>query len=177
MSGDGAALPVILVAAMAENRVIGRDGGLPWRLSDDLKHFKRVTEGRPVVMGRATWDSIGRPLPGRINVVLSRDEGFAPLGAVPARSLGEALSLAEDFAREEGADAVCVIGGGKVYEQALGGAQALWLTVVEAEVQGDTVFPALDPKAWDVTVEGRIEPDARNDHPARIERWVRRAEG
>lgn len=174
MSGEGAALPVILVAAMAQNRVIGRDGDLPWRLSDDLKHFKRVTSGRPVVMGRATWDSLGRPLPGRINIVLSRDESFAPLGAVPARSLGEALSLAEDFGREEGADAVCVIGGGTVYEQALGGAQAIWLTVVEAEVHGDTVFPALDPAAWSVTVTDRIEAGPRNDHPARIEHWVRK---
>ena len=174
MSAERAALPVHLVVAMAENRVIGRDGDLPWRLSGDLKHFKRVTMGKPVVMGRATWDSIGRPLPGRTNIVLSRNEGFAPLGAVPARTMGEALSLAEDFAREEDADAVCVIGGGKVYEQALPWADVIWLTVVEAEVQGDTVFPALDPEDWTVSVEGRIEPDARNDHPARIERWVRR---
>ena len=167
------ALPVTLVVAMAENRVIGRDGELPWRLSGDLKHFKAVTLGKPVVMGRRTYASIGRPLPGRTNIVLSRDEGFAPTGVVPARTLGEALSLADDFAREEGADEVCVIGGGRVYEQALPWARTIWLTVVEADVEGDTVFPALDPAEWDVTVTGRIEPDARNDHPARIERWVR----
>ena len=171
---SGAALPVTLVVAMAENRVIGRGGGLPWRLSGDLAHFKRVTLGRPVVMGRATWESIGRPLPGRVNIVLSRNEGFAPLGAVPARTMGEALSLAEDFAREEDADAVCVIGGGEVYEQALPWADAIWMTVVEAAVQGDTAFPALDASEWAVSLAGRIEPDARNDHPARIERWVRK---
>lgn len=168
------ALPIVLVVAMAQTRVIGRDGDLPWRLSDDLKHFKQVTTGRPVVMGRATWESIGRPLPGRTNIVLSRNERFAPLGAVPARTMGEALSLAEDFAREEDADAVCVIGGGTIYAQALPWAQQIWLTVVEAEVQGDTVFPALDPGEWDVTEAGRIEPDERNDHPARIEHWVRK---
>ena len=168
------ALPVTLVVAMAENRVIGRDGDLPWRLSDDLKHFKRVTDGLPVVMGRRTYQSIGRPLPGRTNIVLSRDESYAPVGVVPARTMGEALSLAEDFARETQAEEVCVIGGGLIYEQALPWARTIWLTVVEAAVAGDTVFPALDPSEWDVTVEGRIEPGARNDHPARIERWTRR---
>ena len=173
---EGAALPVTLVVAMAENRVIGREGGLPWRLSDDLKHFKRVTEGKPVVMGRTTYESIGRPLPGRTNIVLSRNEGYAPMGVVPARDLGEALSLADDFAREEGAEEVCVIGGGTIYEQALPWARTIWLTVVEAEVAGDTSFPALDPDAWDVEVTGRIAPDDRNDHPARIERWTRRAD-
>lgn len=175
MSGEGPALPVTLVVAMAQNRVIGRDGDLPWRLSDDLKHFKRITDGKPVIMGRRTYESIGRPLPGRTNIVLSRDESYAPVGIVPARTMGEALSLAEDFAREAGAAEVCVIGGGKIYEQALPWARTILLTVVEAEVAGDTVFPALDPGEWDVTVEGRIEPDARNDHPARIERWTRRA--
>ena len=169
------ALPVTLVVAMAQNRVIGREGGLPWRLSDDLKHFKRVTSGKPVVMGRTTYESIGRPLPDRTNIVLSRNEAYAPLGVVPARTMGEALSLAEDFAREDGTDEVCVIGGGTIYEQALPWAQAIWLTVVEVEVAGDTHFPALDPGDWTIEVTDRIEPDARNDHPARIERWTRRA--
>ena len=168
------ALPVALVVAMAQNRVIGRDGGLPWRLSADLAHFKRVTMGKPVVMGRTTYQSIGRPLPGRTNIVLSRDEGFAPPVVVPARTLGEAMALADGFARDEGADEVCVIGGGRVYAQAVAWARTIWLTVVEAEVEGDTLFPALDPSEWDVTVQGRIEPDARNDHPARIERCTRR---
>ena len=171
---SAAALPVTLVVAMAQNRVIGREGGLPWRLSDDLKHFKRVTDGKPVVMGRTTYESIGRPLPNRTNIVLSRNEAYAPMGVVPARTMGEALSLAEDFARETGADEVCVIGGGTIYEQALPWARTIWLTVVEAEVAGDTVFPPLDADEWDVTVEDRIAPDERNDHPARIERWTRR---
>ena len=171
---SAAALPVTLVVAMAQNRVIGREGGLPWRLSDDLKHFKRVTDGKPVIMGRTTYESIGRPLPNRTNIVLSRNEAYAPMGVVPARTMGEALSLAEDFARETGADEVCVIGGGTIYEQALPWARTIWLTVVEAEVAGDTVFPPLDADEWDVTVEDRIAPDERNDHPARIERWTRR---
>lgn len=167
-------VPVSIVVAMARNRVIGREGGLPWRLSDDLRWFKRVTLGKPVVMGRATWDSIGRPLPGRDNVVLSRREGFAPEGAVVAPSLDDALALAQAAAAEAGSSEVCVIGGGAVYEQALARTDRLYLTVVEAEMAGDTVFPTLDPAEWAVRVEGRITPDERNDHPARIEVWERR---
>jgi dihydrofolate reductase len=167
-------IPVALVVAMAQNRVIGRDGGLPWRLSSDLRWFKTVTMGKPVIMGRTTWESIGRPLPGRENIVLSRQPGFAPEGARLARSLEEALAAAGAWAEENGAEEICVIGGGAVYREALPQASVIHLTLVEAEVEGDTLFPRLRPEDWHVERVARIEPSEKDDHPARIERWVRK---
>ncbi|WP_221400898.1 dihydrofolate reductase [Parvularcula dongshanensis] len=159
---------------MAENRVIGRDGGLPWRMSGDLKWFKEVTLGKPVIMGRTTYESIGRPLPGRENIVLSRQTDFAPGGVQVASTIEDGLALANEWGAETGADEVCVIGGGAVYAEALPRADRIYLTVIEAEVEGDTRFPPLDEADWTVTPLRRVASDGRNDHDARIERWDRK---
>ena len=133
---------VALIVAYARNRVIGRDNALPWRLPGDLAHFKRTTLGHPIVMGRKTWESLGRPLPGRRNVVISRQAGYAAPGAEVADSLQSALAACAD------APAVYVIGGAQIYEQALPLAGRILATELHAEVAGDARFPELDPAQW-----------------------------
>jgi len=147
-----------LVAAVAENRVIGRDGRLPWRLPDELAHFKRATLGKPVLMGRHTFVSLGKPLPGRLNVVLSRAPAFAPAGVLVARDLDSALALVAD------APEVMVIGGAAVYAEALPRADRIHLTRVRARPPGDVLFPALDPADWRETLVEEHAADARHAH-------------
>lgn len=141
---------IALVAAVAENGVIGRENGLPWRLSTDLKRFKATTMGKPIVVGRKTWESFPRrPLPGRLNIVVSRDPGYHAEGAVIATSLGDALDLAK--ARSSTmpeADEVCIVGGGQIYRQAMPLADRLYITHVLASPGGDTSFPPIDPAVW-----------------------------
>ena len=138
-----------LVAARARNGVIGRDGALPWRLRSDMALFKATTFGKPVIMGRKTWDGLPRrPLPGRTNLVLSRDGAFAPTGALVCDRFEEALSIAREQAREDGVDEVCVIGGTAVFALALPKAHRLYLTQVDADIAGDAHFPPLDEAQW-----------------------------
>jgi len=136
-------IPVALIAAVARNGAIGRDNGLPWRISGDLQFFRRTTLGKPVLMGRRTFESIGRPLPGRDNIVITRNPDWRADGVTCVPSLDDALAAAADSALADGADEVMVIGGGQVYRQALPLAARLYLTEVDAEVEGDAFFPAL----------------------------------
>lgn len=158
---------LVAVVAAADNGVIGRAGKLPWHLPADLAHFKRITMGRPILMGARTWRSIGRPLPGRTNVVISRSE--RPAGALRADSLDEALALPE----VRGAEEVMIVGGAKVYEAALPRCEELRLTRVHASPEGDTFF-RFDEAAWErVEAEDRA-PDEKNPLPLTFERWIRR---
>ncbi len=143
-------LPLVaLVLARAKNGVIGKDGALPWRLKSDLALFKATTLFKPVIMGRKTWDSLPRqPLPGRLNVVLSRDGFFEPEGALVCETFDEALQIAREQAADDGAEEVCVIGGAAVFEAAWPKARRLYITEVQAEVEGDVSFPAFDEGAW-----------------------------
>jgi len=141
---------VVLVAALADNRVIGAGGRIPWRLPADFAHFKRETLGHTLVMGRATWDSIGRPLPGRTTVVVTRDRSWAAEGALVAHSLEEALSIAGSLDGD-----VVIAGGGQVYEQALPHATHQVLTEVHCSPEGDAFFPDFDASEWKET---RREP-------------------
>ncbi len=142
--------PVLaIVAARARNGVIGRDGRLPWRLKSDMALFKAITLGKPLIMGRKTWDSLPKkPLPGRANLVLSRDGTFEPEGAVVCDRFQEALSMAREQAEEDGAKEVCAIGGTALFALAMPKAKRLYLTEVDAEVEGDAVFPKFDDAAW-----------------------------
>jgi len=150
---------VSIIVAVADNGVIGRGGGLPWHLPADLKRFKRLTSGHHMVMGRRTWDSIGRrPLPGRPTIVVSRDPSFVAEGAQVARSVEEALELAA------GADEVFIAGGEAIYRAALPVADRIYLTRVHACFDGDTHFPAFDANDWQVVVEERHEPDEKNPY-------------
>ena len=155
-------LPILsIVAARARNGVIGRDGALPWRLKSDMALFKATTLGKPVIMGRKTWDSLPKkPLPGRANLVLSRDGTFEPKGAVVCERFEEAVAMAREQAEEDGADEVCVIGGTALFALALPKARRLYLTEVETEVEGDAVFPAFDDASWR---EVRREPHPGGD--------------
>jgi dihydrofolate reductase len=140
---------LVLVAARGRNGVIGREGDLPWRLRSDLALFKQTTLGKPVIMGRKTWDSLPRkPLPGRLNLVLSRDGSFEPQGGVVCERFDEALEIAREQAREDGMDEVCVIGGRALFELALPRARRLYLTEVDAEPEGDVRFPDVDETGW-----------------------------
>ncbi|WP_246560649.1 dihydrofolate reductase [Geobacter grbiciae] len=144
---------VTIIAAMAGNRVIGKEGAMPWHLPDDLARFKAITMGHPVIMGRRTFDSIGRPLPGRLNIVLTRQAGYAPSGVAVARTLAEALALAGPV------EEVFICGGGQVYREALPLADRIHLTVIHYAYGGDTTFPEL-PADFEETSreEGTGEP-------------------
>ncbi|MEO3428692.1 dihydrofolate reductase [Pelagibius sp. CAU 1746] len=143
-----AALPLALIVARADNGVIGREGGMPWHLSGDLKFFKAQTLGKPVVMGRKTFQSIGRPLPGRPNLVITRDPAFRAAGVEVFPGIEAALARAQALAAESGAEEVMVIGGGQIYERTLPLARRVYLTEVHASPEGDTGFPDLDPADW-----------------------------
>jgi dihydrofolate reductase len=141
-------LPLVLVAAIADNGVIGHDNQLLWRLRSDLRRFREMTWGKPLIMGRKTFESIGKPLPGRQTIVLTRDPTFAAEGVEVARTWDEALDRARLIAERMGADAVVVAGGGEIYALALPHVQKLWLTEVHASPEGDTIFPAFDRSAF-----------------------------
>ncbi|MFJ6024205.1 dihydrofolate reductase [Brevundimonas sp. NPDC092305] len=160
-------MPVIaLVVARARNGVIGRDGDLPWRLRSDLQRFKAVTMGKPCIMGRKTWDSLPlKPLPGRLNLVLSKDESFEPTGAVACLTLDEAIEIAREQAEDDGVDEICVIGGTAVFAATLPRARRLYITEVDAEVEGDAVFPTFDEAAFD-EVESESHPAGEKDDHA-----------
>ncbi len=148
--GTGAISRLTLVAAYGRNGVIGADGGIPWRIPEDFAHFKQVTIGGTLVMGRATYDSIGRPLPGRTTVVVTRDPGWSADGVLVAHSLDEAWEIAADQPGD-----TYVAGGAQIYEQALPRATHQVLTEVDLEVEGDTYYPDFDRADW---VETRREP-------------------
>jgi dihydrofolate reductase len=145
---------ITLIAAVAENGVIGAEGGMPWQLPADLARFKRLTMSKPVLMGRLTWDAIGKALPGRLNLVMTRNAGWRGPGAMRVASLAEAIRLARDMEARE----LMVIGGAEIYRQALPQAARIHLTRIHAEPWGDTLFPDLDPGEWKET--------AREEHPA-----------
>ncbi len=148
---------VSMVVAVSRNGVIGRDGGLPWHISSDLKRFKEITMGKPVVMGRKTWESLPKkPLPGRRNIVLTRTPGYVAEGAKVVATTAEALALCA------GAEEVAIIGGGEIYRLFWPEAGRLYLTEVDAEVQGDTRFPALVASEWTETSR-EIHPRGPND--------------
>ena len=146
---------IVLIAVLGSNRVIGVDGQLPWHLPDDLARFKSLTMGTPMIMGRATYDSIGRPLPGRTNIVVSRNPSFSPAGVVAVSTPGEALVVALREV-DEGED-ISVIGGGQIYRQFLPMAGRLELTMVDDAPEGDTTFPEVAADQWLVREERVVE--------------------
>lgn len=146
------------VVAVAMNGVIGLEDELPWRLPSDLKRFKQITMGKPVVMGRKTWESIGRPLSGRANIVVTRSSDFSVKGVRVASSIDGAMELAHSLALDMGADEICIIGGGEIYRQTLPATSRIYLTRVMTEMAGDTYYPELDMDEWEeVAREHHIE--------------------
>ena len=150
-----------LIVAMSENHVIGVNNKLPWRLPNDLQYFKRVTMGKPVVMGRKTFESIGKPLPGRRNIVISRQSDYSVAGVDVVDSLTSAVALGKDIAFIDGHDEVMVIGGAQIYQQALALAERLYITHVAANIEGDAFFPQVDWQSYqEVAREDFVAQDA-----------------
>ncbi|MGU3575707.1 dihydrofolate reductase [Brucellaceae bacterium C25G] len=166
---------VSIVVAVAQNGVIGRDNDMPWRLSTDLKRFKALTLGKPVIMGRKTWDSIGRPLPGRLNIVITRNEDFAPEGAAVAHSLEEAVVIAKQHAQDVQLDEICIIGGGHIYRQALPLTDIVHLTHVLADIEGDTGFPRLDQAEWELISSEDVPAGEKDSHATRYCAYQRKS--
>jgi dihydrofolate reductase len=142
-------MEIVFVAAVAENGVIGAGGAMPWRLKSDMARFKALTSGKPVVMGRKTFVSIGRPLPGRTNIVVTRDAAFRADGVVVTRSFADAKAVATGDALRRFATEIAVIGGAEIYAQWMDSADRLEITEVHARPDGDTHFPAIDETAWE----------------------------
>ncbi len=148
---------ITLVAAVAENGVIGSGGELPWRVGADMRHFRAVTMGKPVVMGRKTFETLGRPLDGRQVIVVTRNKAYNAENVDVAYNLVEALRLAEIRAREHGADDICVAGGGEIYAEVMPRADRLCITHIKASPEGDAHFPAIDPDIWQAVARKPLE--------------------
>lgn len=151
------------IVAMSQNRAIGLNNALPWHLPADLRHFKEVTMGKSILMGRKTYESIGRPLPGRLNLVLTRDRDFIAPGCTIVHSIDEAMQAAQP------SNELCVIGGAVLYEKMLPKVQRLYLTVIEHICEGDAFFPDLDLSEWNVCASEAHQPDEKNQYPYRFD--------
>ncbi len=166
-------IQVSMVAAVAENNVIGAENDMPWRLSTDLKRFKALTLGKPVIMGRKTFESIGKPLPGRLNIVISRQTGLSIDGVVLVANLDAALELAKREAFKKGENEIMITGGGEIYKQAMSFADKLYITHVHAKPSGDTLFPEIDAHSWRVTYEEETK-EGEKDNAATVYRIYER---
>lgn len=167
--------PVIsMIAAVARNGVIGRDNDLPWRMSTDLKRFKAMTMGKPLVLGRKNFQSLPRPLPGRPHVVVTRDRAYHPDGVQVVHSFDDAIEAAKALASQAGVDEICIVGGGEIYRQGMAVADILHITHVEADVEGDVHFPPIDPDVWTSEEAGRMEAGEKDQYAARFVTYTRR---
>jgi dihydrofolate reductase len=154
---------ISLIAAMSENRVIGRGNQLPWHMPADLKHFKELTSGHTVIMGRRTFESINsKPLPKRRNIVITRQMNYSPDGVTVAHDFDESMRVA---AQASSLDEVFVLGGAEIFKLALPLANRIYLTVIHACIEGDTFFPQIDPHRWKLVSDDRHQPDEKNRHP------------
>jgi dihydrofolate reductase len=167
-------MKIVLVAAIGENNVIGRDGGLPWRLKSDLAHFRKVTIDKPVVMGRKTYESIGKPLKGRTNIVLTRDLGLVVPGGVLATSLDAALDFARKDAAARRVDEIMVIGGSDIFAAFMPMADRLEITHVHASPKGDVGFPPIDPMIWREVSRAEYPAGPNDDAGFAVATYIRR---
>lgn len=158
-----------MIVATADNNVIGKDNDMPWHLPTDLAYFKKVTLGKPIIMGRKTFESIGRPLPGRRNIVISRDENYSPIGKGAAgidtvTSVEQALALVDGSNGNEAVDEIMVIGGGAIYAHCLPKADRLYVTKIDATIAGDTQFPDYDDGSWQEVSSELRKADEKNKY-------------
>ncbi len=158
---------ISIIAAMGRNRAIGYKNTLPWRLPADLQRFKQLTLGHHMVMGRKTFESIGRPLPGRTSIIITRQADFQADGCLIAYSLDAAIELAKSRGEQE----AFIIGGAEIYAQALAKANRMYLTLVEAEPQADAFFPAFDENVWEKSAEELVAADEKNPHELKFTTW------
>jgi dihydrofolate reductase len=154
-------MKIDMIVAVARNGVIGRDGGIPWRLPEDMRYFKKVTTGAPIIMGRLTWESIGRPLPGRENIVVSSTMTAAPDGVVLCTCLQDAI----EHCAVTGADRASIMGGARIYQEGLAVADRLYITELDADYEGDTFFPTIDTTLWTETSRRPAQEAGPDDPP------------
>ncbi|HRG83021.1 MAG TPA: type 3 dihydrofolate reductase [Chitinophagaceae bacterium] len=162
-------MTISLIVAAALNNAIGKEGGMPWHLPNDLRHFKNLTWGMPVVMGRKTFESLGKPLAGRKNIVISRQNGWSAPGAVVVKTIEDALFVAREADMKE----LMVIGGGEIYKSLFDRAKRIYLTRVEAEPDADTFFPVIDPQQWHLMSQKNHEADEKNAYNYSFQVWER----
>ena len=155
-----------IIAAMDKNRLIGKDNDLPWRLSADLQNFKKLTSGNAIIMGRKTWDSLGRPLPNRKNIVLTRDPEFKAEGAVIVHNIEDAKEAAGEMKS-------FIIGGGQIYSMSIEAADEMILTHVDTAVEGDAWFPEFDLNSWQITEAEEFKADEKNEYDFTVKKYVR----
>jgi len=167
-------VPVAMIAAVGENGVIGSDGAIPWRLPTDFAHFKRTTMGKPLIMGRKTFESIGKPLPGRTNIVVTRQADYRPEGVLVCHTLQQAVDKAQQIAAADGADEVMIGGGGEIYREAMPLAERLYVTHVAASPLGDARFPLIDPKQWEVEAHPELLRTERDSADFTVKVYRRR---
>lgn len=152
-----------VIAAVARNHVIGHEGKMLWHIPSDFKHFKHITMGKPMVMGRKQYESVGRPLPGRVNIVVSGQQGYQPDGVLVFNTLDAALDHARNLAVADGVDEVMVIGGGEIYRQSMPHVDRLYISHVDLEPNGDVIFPKIDKNLWRATQNLPVNADPRDD--------------
>jgi len=165
---------IAMIAAVGRNGAIGAGGELPWRLPSDFAFYKRTTMGKPLIMGRKTFESIGKPLPGRTNIVVTRQEGYAPEGVEVYADLDAAIARGREIAARDGVDEVFINGGGEIYRAAMEKADRLYITHVDAEPEGDTFFPEIDPVVWKGRDVSEVVPGERDSAKFVVrvyERW------
>lgn len=156
---------IALIVARTRNNVIGRDNGMPWHLPEDLRYFRRVTMNKPVIMGRNTWESLGKPLPGRDNIVVTRNENFYAHGATVVNDIDTALLLANSLAAARGADEIMIIGGAQIYRDVMPRIDRAYITEIDADIDGDTFFPVLNAAEWRETARESHAPCEKNPYP------------
>jgi len=155
---------IAIIVAMAENNVIGHNNNMPWHIPEDLKYFKKITTGHPIIMGRKTFESIGRPLPNRINIVVTNNHNWSADGVIVSHNIDEALRIGAREAEAVGVDELMVIGGAKLYRQVIDKAERLYLTQIHAHIEGDTAFPAFDKSDWFEVSRKEQSTDTGNNH-------------
>ncbi|UJW74094.1 dihydrofolate reductase [Rhizobium sp. SL42] len=170
-----ASIDIVIIVAVSRNGVIGRDGDMPWKLSTDLKRFKALSMGKPLIMGRKTFESVGsKPLPGRPHVIVSRNSRIEMEGVETVPSLDAALARGRALAAAAGVNEVCVVGGGEIYRQALPYADMLYVTHVETEIDGDTHFPEIDPAEFERVDETVVPAGEKDNYATRYAIYRRR---
>ena len=164
---------IAMIAGVARNGVIGANGGIPWRIPSDMAFFKRTTMGKPIIMGRKQYESVGRPLPGRTNLVVSRQPGYQPDGVIVINDLAAAIEHGRTIAAADGVDEAVVIGGGEIYAAAMPFAGRLYISHIDLAPIGDVVFPTIDPVEWKVVSEPVVDPSPKDEAGFRVRIYER----
>nr|AIA15280.1 Dihydrofolate reductase [uncultured bacterium] len=165
---------IAMIVGVAENGVIGSDQTIPWRVPSDMAFFKRTTMGKPIVMGRKQFETVGKPLPGRTNIVITRQQNYQPEGVLVFNDIDAALQRAREIARADGVDEIMIIGGGELYAQLMGRADRLYITHIDLHPAGDVVFPAIAPEQWTVVDLPEVTPSPKDEATYRVKVYERR---